>query len=101
MRRMGLEAAAAGVGGDSLGQVDGEDGEDDQDRRQHVDHGGLVGAEQVLEDPDRQRLDARPGGERGHDDLVELKANANSPPANSADRISGNVTYRKVCTVVA
>ena len=42
-----------------------------QQDRDHVDHGGLVGAGQVGEDPDGQGLDAGAGGEGGDDDLVE------------------------------
>src|SRR5262245_18358032 len=40
-------------------------------RGDRVDDRCLVGPVQVRQDPERQRLGARPGGERGDDDLVE------------------------------
>ena len=42
----------------------------------------------------RQRLDPDPGGERRDHDLVERTRRRAAPPANSAERMSGNVTYR-------
>ena len=49
--------ASPGVSaGEPLGQVDRDRRQQDQHGRDHVDDRRLVGPEQVLEDPDRQRL---------------------------------------------
>src|SRR3954464_6481514 len=68
-----LEAAARGSVRESLSQIDGDDEQEDQECRDHVDDRRLGRAEQVVEDPQRQRLHAGSGGERGDDDLVEAQ----------------------------
>src|SRR4051794_878547 len=65
----GCSTGAHDASGQPLGQVDRHRRDEHQHGGHDVDHGRLVGPEQVLEDPDRQRLHLGTGGERGHHDL--------------------------------
>jgi DNA-binding transcriptional MerR regulator len=55
--RESSDAGARGVPAEALGQPHRHDRDDGQRRGHDVDDGGLVGTEQVAEDPDRQGLD--------------------------------------------
>ena len=94
-------AAAALVLGQPVGEVDGDDRDQDHDHRHDVDDRQLVGAREVVEDPDRQGLVA--GADVNVVTMISSKesAKASSPPATSAVRRFGRVTRRNVCHGVA
>ena len=62
---------AALLAGEAVGEVDGDDRDQHDEHGDDVDDRQLAGPEEVVEDPDRQRLVAGAEREAGDDDLVE------------------------------
>ena len=88
----GGHLAAARTPGEPGRQPDRDRRQHDEDRGDDVDHRGLVGPEQVLEDPDRQGRWSGPAVKVVTMISSKESAKASSPPANSAERSSGKVT---------
>jgi hypothetical protein len=82
-------AAAGGIPGKALRQVDRDRGREDEDRRDHVHHRGLVGAEQVVQYPDRQCLQTGAQGECATIALVNAQGRV--IVSNSVRRVTGSL----------
>ena len=73
-----------------------DDRDDHHEGRDDVDHWDRVEAGEVLGEPDRKGLEFRTTVKVVTTISSKLRAKASRLPASSADRISGNLTYRKV-----